>query len=369
MAGGRPPIVTEVCCDQAEVGQPEEEDVEQYVGLDVSLEQTSICVIDESGKTLWQGKCASTPEAIAAAIRTRAPEVTRVGLESGPLSAWHWHELKKLGFPVVCLDARHAKAALSMQLNKSDRNDARGLAQIVRTGWYREVMVKSMDSQLVRSLLTTRAQFVRMRVDLANQIRGVLKPFGLVAGKGSGQPFVERVRTLVAGGPLQEVAETLLSAWQAINSQISTLSHRLIVVARQDQAVKRLMTAPGVGVLVALTYASVIDDPQRFAKSSSVGAYVGLTPRRFQSGEDDYTGHISKHGDALLRTYLFEAAGIILHRVAKWSALKAWGTRLAKRIGAKKATVAVARKLAGILHRMWKDGSEFRWSAQDAKAA
>jgi transposase len=208
-----------------------------------------------------------------------------------------------------------------------------------------------------------------MRVDLANQIRGVLKPFGLVAGKGSGQPFVERVRSLVAGGPLQEVAEALLSAWQAINSQISTLSRRLIVIARQDMVVRRLMTAPGVGVLVALTYVSVIDDPQRFAKSSSVGAYVGLTPRRFQSGEDDYTGHISKHGDALLRTYLFEAAGIILHRVAKWSTLKAWGTRLVKRIGAKKATIAVARKLAGILHRMWKDRTDFRWSSNEAQAA
>ncbi len=177
----------------------------QYVGLDVSLEQTSVCVVDASGKTIWQGKCASTPEAVAVTIRIRAPEVTRIGLESGPLSAWHWHELKKLGLPVDCLDARHAKAALSMQLNKSDRNDVRGLAQIVRTGWHREVMVKGMDSQLVRSLLTTRARLVRMRVDLPNQIRGVLKPFGLVAGKGGGQPFVERVRKFgrgwsVAGG-------------------------------------------------------------------------------------------------------------------------------------------------------------------------
>ena len=343
--------------------------MEQYVGLDVSLELTSICIIDGSGKTLWQGKCASTPEAIAATIRARAAKLVRVGLESGPLSTWHWHELRKVGLPVVCLDARHAKAALSLQLNKSDRNDARGLAQIVRTGWYREVAVKSMDSQLVRSLLTTRAQLVRMRVDLANQIRGVLKPFGLVAGKGGGQPFAERVRTLVAGGPLREVVEALLSAWQAIHSQISTLSRRLIVLARNDQVVKRLMTAPGVGVLVALTYVSVIDDPQRFAKSSSVGAYVGLTPRRFQSGEDDYTGHISRCGDALLRTYLFEAAGIILHRVAKWSTLKAWGTRLAKRVGTKKATVAVARKLSGILHCMWKQSSEFRWSAKLAQAA
>jgi transposase len=343
--------------------------VEQYVGLDVSLEQTAICVVDGGGKTLWQGKCASTPEAIAAAVRGRAPEAVRVGFESGPLSARHWHELKKLGLPVVCLDARHAKAALSVQLNKSDRNDARGLAQIVRTGWYREVAVKSWDSQLIRSVLSTRAQLVRMRVDLANQIRGVLKPFGLVAGKGGRQPFVERVRALVADGPLREVAEALLAAWQAINDQVSTLSRRLIAIARQDQAVQRLMTAPGVGVLVALTYVSVIDDPERFAKSSSVGAYIGLTPRRFQSGEEDYTGRISKRGDALLRTYLFEAAGIILHRVAKWSALKAWGTRLAKRIGAKKATVAVARKLAGILHRMPRDGSEFRWSTQERQAA
>jgi transposase len=171
----------------------------------------------------------------------------RIGLESGPLSSWHWHELRKAGLPVVCLDARHAKAALALQLNKSDRNDARGLARIVRTGWYREVAVKSVDSQLVRSLLTTRAQLVRMRVDLANQIRGVLKPFGLIAGKGGGQPFAERVRTLVAGGPLQEVAEALLSAWRAIGEQIAALGRRLVAMARRDEAVRRLMTAPGVG--------------------------------------------------------------------------------------------------------------------------
>ena len=179
------------------------------------------------------------------------------------------------------------------------------------------------------------------------------------AGKGSGLPFIKRVRALVADGPLQEVTEALLLAWQALNDQIAILSRRLITIARTDQAVKRLMTAPGVGTLVALTYISVIDYLQRFAKSSSVGAYIGLTPRRFQSGqEDDGTGHISRCGDKLLRTYLFEAAGIILHRVAKWSALKGWGTRLAKRI-VKTATVAVARKLAGILHRMLRDGLNF----------
>jgi transposase len=341
--------------------------MEQYVGLDVSLEQTSICVVDGSGKTLWEGKCASTPEVLAAVIRAKAPGVVRIGLESGPLSSWHWHELKRLGLPLVCLDARHAKAALSLQLNKTDQNDARGLAQIVRTGWYREVAVKSVDSQLLRSLLTTRAQLVRMRVDLANQIRGILKPFGLVAGKGGGRPFVQRVRNLVAGGPLQEVAEALLCAWQAVSSQVAALSRRLVIIARQNMAVKRLMTAPGVGTLVAMAYVSVIDAPERFANSANVGAYVGLTPRRHQSGEDAYTGRISRCGDKLLRTYLFEAAGVILNRVSKWSTLKAWGTRLAKRAGTRKATVAVARKLAVILHRMLRDGTEFRWSAKQGQ--
>jgi transposase len=171
-----------------------------------------------------------------------------------------------------------------MQLNTTDQNDARGLALIVRTGWYREVAVKSVDSQLLRSLLTTRAQLVRMRVDLANQIRGTLKPFGLVVGKGGGRPFIERVHSLVVGGPLQEVAEALLTAWQAVSSQVAALSRRLVAIGRRDTAVKRLMTAPGVGTLVAMAYVSVIDAPERFANSAKVGAYVGLTPRRYQSG-------------------------------------------------------------------------------------
>src|SRR5919112_4274879 len=179
--------------------------MKQYVGLDVSQDQTSICVVDESGRVLWQGKCASAPEAIAATLSSKAPEAERIGLESGPLSIWLCHGLTALGLPVVSLDARHAKAALKLQLNKSDANDARGL--IVRTGWYREVAVKSLDGQLVRALITARAQLVALRVDLGNQIRGLLKPFGLLAGKGEGKTFAEKVRSLVPDGPLHEVTE------------------------------------------------------------------------------------------------------------------------------------------------------------------
>jgi transposase len=244
--------------------------MKQYVGLDVSQDQTSICVVDESGRVLWQGKCASTPEAIAATLGSRAPQAERVGLESGPLSIWLCHGLIALGLPVVCLDARHAKAALKLQLNKSDANDARGLAQIVRTGWYREVAVKGLDGQLVRALITARAQLVAQRVDLGNQI--LLKPFGLLAGKGEGKTFAEKVRSLVPDGPLHEVTEALLRAWEAINKEVATLSRRLVTEARQDDTVRRLMTAPGVGVLVALTYVSTIGDPARFPHSSRASA-------------------------------------------------------------------------------------------------
>jgi transposase len=326
-----------------------------------------VCVVDDAGQIVWQGRCASTPQAIAATVRAKAPHAKRIGLEAGPLSSWHWHTLRALGLPVICLDARHVRAALSAQVNKTDKNDALGLAQIVRTGWYREVQVKSFDSHARHGLLASRAQLVRMRVDLANQMRGILKPFGLIVGKGTGQPFETRVRERAAAVPsLQPVLEALLAAWCCIRDQIATLDRLIVVMAREDAVVRRLMSVPGVGVLTAVAFVSVIGDPGRFRCSSSVGAYLGLTPRRHQSGELDRSGRISKCGDPLARTYLFEAAGMLLNRVTRFSALKAWGVRLVKRIGRKKATVAVARKLAVILHRMWCDGSDFRWSKEIA---
>ena len=315
--------------------------MEQYVGLDVSLKETNLCVVDQTGTTLWQGKCASTPESIAAVLARRAPGATRIGLESGLLSTWHWHALKALGLPVVCLDARHAKAALSLRLNKTDANDAEGLAQIVRTGWYRQVQVKSLH--LIRTLLAARAGLVAMHRDVANQIRGALKTFGLVLGKVAAGAFEARVRQLIAGNPLLvEVIEALLKVWRTTGEQLVTLHRRVLRLTQTDETCRRLMTVPGVGAVTAAAFMATVDDPERFRRSSSVGAYFGLTPRRCQSGDIDYTGRISKRGDGLMRTYLFEAANVLLTRVSTWSTLKAWGMRLAKRSGATKAKVALA---------------------------
>jgi len=335
----------------------------QYVGLDVSLEETSICVIDQTGQRVWQGKTRSNPQAIAAVVRQRAPEATKVGFESVPLATWHWHELNAIGLPVVCLDARQAKAALSMQVNKTDANDAHGLAQIVRTGWYRVVEVKSFDAHLLRTMIIARSKLVAVRTGIGNQLRGILKTFGFMVGKVSRGAFEDRVCELTVGNiELKSIIEPLLSVWRCTCEKIQALDKQIGIHARGDEVCRRLMTAPGIGPITALAYKAVIDEPARFQRSSTVGAYLGLTPKRYQSGEMNKSGRISKCGDALLRTYLFEAANVILNRVRKWSKLKAWGVKLAKRIGVKKALVAVARKLAVILHRMWADKTNFRWT-------
>src|SRR3977135_4165020 len=288
---------------------------QHYVGLDVSLQTTSICVIDDKGTAVWRGKCASTPESITEAVHTYASAAVRVGLETGQLSNWLTLNLRRRGLPVVCLDARHAKAALSLQINKTDANDAFGLAQIVRTGWYREVAVKSMDAHTLRILLVARAQLVSQRQTIANTIRGLLKTFGLVIARGSGGLFAIRVREQIAGnGVLVAIVEPLLVVWHAIREQVEMLDRQILARARADAAMRRLMTIPGVGVVVALAYTAVIDDPARFRRSASVGAYLGLTPRRYQSGAADTSGHISKCGDGLLPAYLFEDAAVLLQR-------------------------------------------------------
>jgi transposase len=338
--------------------------MKQYVGLDVSQKVTSVCVVDENGGKIWSGKCASRPETLATTVRERAPNAERVGLETGPLCVWHFHALKELGIPIICIDARHAKAALQMQVNKTDENDAEGLAQIMRTGWFRAVHVKSFEAQLLRSLLQSRLQLVNMRRDSSNQVRGALKVFGIVLPPGRPSTFDRMAREHIGTrAELGTFIEPLLMAWRALGEQIAVLDKRLRQVAREHPVVKNLTTVPGVGALIGIAYVATIDDPNRFAKSRNVGAHLGLAPRRFQSGEMDRQGAISKSGDALMRHYLYEAAGVLLTRTKRWCTLKVWGTRLAKRVGRSKARVAVARKLAVILHRMWRTGDAFRWGS------
>src|ERR671930_913399 len=340
-----------------------------YIGLDVSLKKTSICVVNQAGSVVREGVVDSDPEAIAAFVRSKAPGAVRVGLETGPTATWLWSELKQLGLPVICIDARHARAVLKMQINKSDRNDAAGIARIMQTGWFKEVRVKDLDSHSVRALLASRALLVKIKRDLENQFRGLLKNVGLVIGRAKFNVFAVRAEELIEDRPeLIAVVGPLLKARKAIEQQTNDLDRKVLKLARYDAQVRRFMTVPGVGPITALCFKATIDDPTRFKRSRSVGAYVGLTTRRHASGETEWTGRISKCGDAMLRSYLFEAAGVLLTRVPKWSALKAWGMRLAKRNGLRKATVAVARKLAVILHRMWIDRTEFNWSKKEVAA-
>ena len=343
--------------------------MELYVGMDVSLKETSICVVDGGGRIVFEGTVLSEPAAIAAFLEVNAAGAQRIGLETGPTTTWLWHELRALGFPVICIDARHAKAALSLQINKSDRNDAFGVARIMHCGWYKEVRVKSLPCHEVRALLNSRAQLVKVKRDLENQIRGLLKNHGLIIGKAGGKVFHRRAEELVGGHRLlQEAVCPLLAVREIVGREIAGLYRQLLALARHDEASRRAMTVPGVGPITALAYGSAIDDPTRFRRSRSVGAYFGLTPCRHASGEVDWTGRISKCGDATVRSYLFEAAGVLLTRVPQWCKLKAWGHRLWKRIGFKKAKIAVARKLAIILHRMWCDGTDFIWSSKETAA-
>jgi len=339
----------------------------QYVGLDVSQRETAVCVVDEQGKIVFEGKAPSDPGSLARLLHKRAPAAKRIGFETGAMASWLWHELKRIGLPVVCIDARHAHAALSVRMNKSDQNDARGLAELVRIGWYREVRVKSAESQAVRAVLVARARLVTVRRDLENQIRGMLKEHGLQFPRAIGQGFRSHVREQLGDDhPLRSVVESLLAIHEHIDQEQAVLDKRVHRLAKADETTRRLMTVPGIGVVTALAFRHTIDVPSRFRSAHTVGAYLGLTPRRKQSGELDLTGKISKWGDRLLRTYLFEAASVLLHRTKRWSALKVWGMRLAKRVGLKKAKIAIARKLAIILHCIWTDGTVFEWGTAQA---
>jgi transposase len=334
--------------------------MEHYAGIDVSLELSRVCVVDATGRIVREAKVASGPDALIAWFCGLGIEVARVGLEAGPLSQWLYAAMRKAGLAVELLETRHVRDAFKAMPVKTDRKDARGIAQLMRLGWFRPVHCKSLPAQETRALLTARKLLQSKRLDVEMSLRGVLRGFGPKVGPTTARSFPIRVRELVEGHPtLTAVAEALLAARDALGDQLRALEKRLHDQAREDERIRLLMTTPGVGAIVALTFVAAVDDPGRFRSSKAVGAHFGLTPRRYQSGETDVTGRISKIGDGGVRTLLYEAANIILTRPVKGSALKSWAARLANRAGMRKAKVALARKLAVVLHRMLADGTPF----------
>jgi transposase len=258
---------------------------------------------------------------------------------------------------------------LKAQINKTDRNDARGIAQMMRVGLYRPVHVKTLRSQKLRVLLTHRKLLQSKAIAIENDLRATLRNFGLKVGMIGTVKFETRIRELVESLPdLAVLVEPLLIVRQVVREQLGILHSRLLAIVRGDEVCRRLMTIPGVGPVVALTYRVTVDVPARFRNSRAVGAVFGLTPSKHQSGEIDRMGGISKCGDAMMRTVLFEAAQSMLTRTIKWSWLKAWGMKIAKRRGIKRAIVAVARRMAAVMHRIWVDGTEFRWTRDFAAA-
>jgi transposase len=340
--------------------------MEEYIGLDVSMKETAVSVRRE-GKRIWRGKCASEPKLIAELIRKRAPSARRVVFETGPLSVWFYHALCAEGLPAICIDARHAKAALDMAANKTDANDTDGLAHLAEVGFFREVRVKGFDSMLARTLVAARTRMVRIATELSNQIRGLMKTFGLLVPAGKGSKFEEHVRNLLVGQlGLAAIVLPILEAWRGIRIKAAELGRQLVAGARASEACQILMSIPGIGAITATSFATAIEDPNNFKKSSSVGAWLGLTTRRYQSGEVDYDGHISRRGDSHLRGLLYEAATVILTRSSADSDLRTWGLKLRERVGFKRAAVAVARKLAVLMHAMLKSGEMFNRSAKPA---
>jgi transposase len=341
-----------------------------FVGLDVSVKETAVCVVDEAGKVVLEQKVASEPDDIVTLLTSIGVDYGRVGIEAGPLSQWLVNGMAEADLPVVCVETRHMKSLLkAQQINKSDRHDARGIAQMMRVGLFKPVHVKTRASQEKRMLLTARKLVQRKMLDVEFDLRGTLRNFGLKVGVVGKAGFEARVRELVEGLPrLAAIVEPLLTIRRVMRQEFTRLHKMLLDVVRHDPVCRRLMTAPGVGAVVALTYRATVDQPQRFVHSRAVGAHVGLTPRRHQSGEIDYDGGISKSGDTMLRTMLYEAAQILLTQSRHWSWLKAWGMRVAQRRGMRRAIVAVARRLAVILHRMWTDGTDFRWGSEPASA-
>jgi transposase len=325
--------------------------------------------VDDTGRIIREVKVVSEPEVLLPVLTSDTYHFKRIGLEAGPLSQWLFSALAEAGLPVICVETRHMRAVLKAQINKTDRNDARGMAQMMRAGLYRPVHVKTLRSQKLRMLLTHRKLLQSKAIAIDNDLRGTLRNFGLKVGVVGTVKFEVRIKELVENLPdLAVLVEPLLIVRRVLREQLGILHRRLLTIVRDDDVCRRLMTVPGVGPVVALTYRAAVDVPARFRKSKSVGAVFGLTCSKYQSGEINRTGAISKCGDEMMRVMLYEAAQVMLTRTSQWSWLKAWAMKIARHRGMKKAVVALARRLAVIMHRIWVDGTEFQWTREIAAA-
>ncbi|BBE32389.1 IS110 family transposase [Sphingosinicella microcystinivorans] len=335
-----------------------------FAGLDVSDKTTHVCVVDTDGVVLKRDVVASDPDVLAKWLGKHCSGLARVVLETGPLSTFLYHGLTERSIPVECICARHAKGVLAARVNKSDVHDAEGLAQLARTGWFKRVHMKASATHIDRAALRIRAQLITTRVAMGNQLRGLLKLFGLRLGAArTPGKRRERLIALYQQRPdLEPLFAPLVTSMEIIEEQLRASNRLLESRATEDVVCSRLMTVPGVGPITALTFTASVEDPHRFARSEDVGAYAGLVPRRSQSGERDVNGNISKAGDPMLRRSLYEAANIMLCRVQRPFALQQWGQRIAESKGNKRARIAVARKLAVLLHSLWVNETEFRWA-------
>lgn len=344
--------------------------MKHYVGLDVSLAETAICVVDEDGIIFREGVAASDPNDIADWLEPLDLNLARVGLEAGATAAWLYNGLRKRGLAAICIDPRRLRALTKTMPIKNDRNDARAIAGCMRVGWFSIVHVKSDESQEIRMLLCNRRTLQTKQIDIENEIRGTLRVFGIkLAGRITSGPFEGRVLELIENVPrLAAMVRPMLIARAALRQQCAVLHKMMLDMVRKDETCRRLMTIPGVGAITAVTYLTTIDDPARFERSRDVGAHLGLTPKKYASGEVDRNSGISKCGDVAMRSTLYQASLALLTRSTKNSAIRAWGLAVAKRRGLRRAVVAVARKLAIVMHRVWADGTEYRWESKAATA-
>jgi transposase len=335
--------------------------MEYFAGLDISMKETHICVLDREGAVVHEAKTISAPGTIIASL-AKAPACRCIVFETGRMAPMLYHGLRERGLPVVCIESRQAYQALkSLATHKSDRNDARGLAHLARTGFFKPTHVKSLPAHAIRALIIARKKLVGQRVMLENQIRGLAVVFGVRLPRALSLAFIDQALRASEGiNGLSAAMRGLITARTAVLSAVAAIDADMKKMARVSGECRRLMTIPGVGQLTALAFTAAVDNPGRFRRSRDIGAYLGLVPRRYQSGEVDYTGSISKCGDRRMRTLLYEAANVMLTRYKGPLKLKDWALAIAARSTMRKARIALARRLAIIMHAMLRHGTEFR---------